>query len=249
MIEFKRKRAHSKKTRVYRKYPRAKVARLGGDRKAEKGANHFKNNWLDDNYTYTSTRLIRKFLRTNIGRPVDKVFSEFLMRCKPSAYSSPLKDLFYRQIEKKSEIGCHGGFYITNGILNYKKATHPSLKHFDYINYEDINANISRNINWKELALKATDFNDKVLIGKFWLGYPKEEKEIWMVKASKWTSDESESLRRKFRIAHVQGVGNAIYPFTYTSQSKLDKETYYPDYYVYPTLQVRDRGFLLICKQ
>lgn len=36
----------------------------------------FRSNWIDDNYRYFKGNL-DKFLKSNVGRPVDKVFSEF----------------------------------------------------------------------------------------------------------------------------------------------------------------------------
>lgn len=60
-----------------------------------------------------------RFLHSNIGRPVDKVFSEFVARCDKSIYNP--KETFYVWIKEKEDITRFGGFYITNGILNYKK--------------------------------------------------------------------------------------------------------------------------------
>lgn len=69
--------------------------------------------------TYTSGKMFR-YLISNVGRPIDKVFSEFLERCESSMFNA--KDYFFSYIEKKEEVSSYwGGFYVTNGILNYKK--------------------------------------------------------------------------------------------------------------------------------
>lgn len=68
---------------------------------------------------YWDLEKLDRFLRANIGKPINKVFSEYLKRCE-SSVTKP-KEFFFRYIQKKEDIGRFGGFYITNGILNYKK--------------------------------------------------------------------------------------------------------------------------------
>lgn len=73
---FSLKKAHGgKRSRWSKKFPRKKIF----TRRGEKAAHWFRNNWIDDSYTYLHGD-IHKFLLANIGRPVDKVFSEFLKR-------------------------------------------------------------------------------------------------------------------------------------------------------------------------
>ena len=48
-------------------------------RGSEKAAGWYFHNWYDDGYHYFHGDL-HKFLLKNVGRPVDKVFSEFLQR-------------------------------------------------------------------------------------------------------------------------------------------------------------------------
>lgn len=119
MIEFGTKRSgNGKKTRICRKFPRKKVLHRGD----EKSCNWYPNNWDDDNYPYFGGDLYR-FLKSNVGRPVDKVFSEFLSRCRKSASRYNLKNEFYDMFRKKELINYRGGFYLTNGIINYKERT------------------------------------------------------------------------------------------------------------------------------
>lgn len=119
-LEFKRKKSHS--TKWSKKYPRARINNKGGDRKAAIAAGWYKFNWNDDHFNFFNSKLVIKFLKANVGRPIDKVFSEFLDKCDSKLRKSyPLKEEFYHHIEKKEDIDWHGGFYVTNGILNYKK--------------------------------------------------------------------------------------------------------------------------------
>lgn len=120
-LEFKRKKSHN--TKWSRKYPRARINNKGGDRKAAIEAGWYKFNWNDDHFNTFNHKLIIRFLKANVGRPINKVFSEFLDKCDSKLRKSyPLKEEFYHHIEKKEDIDYLGGFYVSNGILNYKKS-------------------------------------------------------------------------------------------------------------------------------
>lgn len=120
-LEFKRKKSHN--TKWSRKYPRARINNKGGDRKAAIEAGWYKFNWNDDHFNTFNHKLIIRFLKANVGRPINKVFSEFLDKCDNKLRKSyPLKEEFYCHIEKKEGIDYLGGFYVSNGILNYKKS-------------------------------------------------------------------------------------------------------------------------------
>lgn len=120
-LEFKRKKSGS--TKWSKKYPRARINNKGGDRKAAIEAGWYKFNWNDDHFNMFNGKHIIKFLKANIGRPIDKVFSEFLDKCDNKLRKSyPLKEEFFSYIEKKENVNYLGGFYISNGILNYKKS-------------------------------------------------------------------------------------------------------------------------------
>lgn len=78
MIEFTLNRnKNGKKSRWAKKYPRERILKRG----SEKAAGWYFHNWLDDDYHHFHGDL-HKFLLKNVGRPVDKVFSEFLQRCR-----------------------------------------------------------------------------------------------------------------------------------------------------------------------
>lgn len=78
MIEFTLSRnRNGKKSRWAKKYPRKRILKRG----SEKAAGWYFHNWYDDDCHYFHGDL-HKFLLKNVGRPVDKVFSEFLQRCR-----------------------------------------------------------------------------------------------------------------------------------------------------------------------
>lgn len=118
MIEFTLNRnRNGKKSRWAKKYPRKRILKRGG----EKAAGWYFHNWYDDGYHYFHGDL-HKFLLKNVGRPVDKVFSEFLQRCRRGTEKYNLREWFYDMFEEKENIDYRGGFYLSNGIINYKKS-------------------------------------------------------------------------------------------------------------------------------
>lgn len=117
MIEFTLNRNRSgKKSRWAKKYPRKRILKRGG----EKAAGWYFHNWYDDGYHYFHGDL-HKFLLKNVGRPVDKVFSEFLQRCRRGTEKYNLREWFYDMFEEKENMDYRGGFYLSDGIINYRK--------------------------------------------------------------------------------------------------------------------------------
>lgn len=176
-LEFKRKKSHN--TKWSRKYPRARINNKGGDRKAAIEAGWYKFNWNDDHFNTFNHKLIIRFLKANVGRPINKVFSEFLDKCDSKLRKSyPLKEEFYCHIEKKEDIDYLGGFYVSNGILNYKKSC--SKEEYrkkiaqiyfnplqDYIKFNT--ANLPSNKDIKELCQKASNTKEPQLLGKLYV--------------------------------------------------------------------------------
>lgn len=105
MIEFTINRnRNGKKSRWAKKYPRKRILKRG----SEKAAGWYFHNWLDDDYHHFHGDL-HKFLLKNVGRPVDKVFSEFLQRCRKG---TEVASYFYMGIAKIAEVGLGVGFYV-----------------------------------------------------------------------------------------------------------------------------------------
>lgn len=117
MLKFELKRSKKgKRSRWSKKYPRKRISHRGD----EKYAHWFPYNWTDDKYTYLCGD-IEKFLMANLFRPVDKVFSEFLQRCRKGTEIYNLREKFYNMFKNKEDIKYGGGFYLSNGIINFKK--------------------------------------------------------------------------------------------------------------------------------
>jgi len=119
-LTFGLRRSNTKSKRSLKKFPRHKFKDINTVPKNLKEWGYCKHNWNDDDYTYVNGN-IKKFLIHNLGRPIDKVYSKFLQRCSKLGRFNP-KEEFYKWIQKKEDISKWlGGFYLTNGILNYKK--------------------------------------------------------------------------------------------------------------------------------
>lgn len=216
MIEFGLKRAtNGKKSRFLKKFPRKRILNRGD----EKTASWFRSNWIDDNHRYFKGNL-DKFLKSNVGRPVDKVFSEFLDRCNKSAKVYNLRELFYDMFEEKSEIGWSGGFYITNGILNYKKRT-KKPKSKPYISIGDYNRQIMPDI--VTLCKQCESSHLKQPVGEFKLTY-KVQKRVYLVEREVWLNDLK--LQSHYRLCSIYGVGKGVSKSIWGSQDKMYKATY-----------------------
>lgn len=212
MIEFGLKRAtNGKKSRFLKKFPRKRILNRGDEKT--------RSNWIDDNYRYFKGNL-DKFLKSNVGRPVDKVFSEFLDRCNKSAKVYNLRKWFYDMFEEKSEIGWSGGFYITNGILNYKKRT-KKPKSKPYISIGDYNRQIMPDI--VTLCKQCESSHLKQPVGEFKLTY-KVQKRVYLVEREIWLNDLK--LQAHYRLCSIYGVGKGVSKSIWDSQDKMYKATY-----------------------
>ena len=117
-LTFGLKRSSTKSKRTHKKFPRYKFKDFTAIPRNLKEWGYCKHNWNDDDYLNGD---IEKFLKCHVGYPVNKVFSKFLSRCNNLSKFNP-KEEFYSFIQDKEDIDSQrGGFYVTNGILNYKK--------------------------------------------------------------------------------------------------------------------------------
>ena len=216
MIKFGLKRARNgKKSRFLKKFPRKRILHRGD----EKAAFWFRSNWIEDNYRYFNGNL-DKFLMSNVGRPVDKVFSEFLDRCNKSANVYNLRKWFYDMFKEKSEIGWSGGFYITNGILNYKKRT-KKPKSKPYISMCDYNRQLIPDI--AALCKQCESSHLKQPVGEFKLTY-NIQKRVYLVEREIWLSDLK--LQAHYRLCSIYGVGKGVSKSVWNSQDKMYRATY-----------------------
>lgn len=217
MIEFglKKRATNGKKSRVLKKFPRKRILHRGD----EKAASWFRNNWIDDNYTYLKGNLDR-FLKSNVGRPVDKVFSEFLDRCNKSASAYNLRKWFYDMFKEKSEIGWSGGFYITNGILNYKKRI-KKPKPKPYISIGDYNRQLMPDI--AALCKQCEISHLKQPMGVFELVH-NVQKSVYVVERRVWLSDLK--LQAHYKLCSIYGVGRGVSKIVWNFQDKMYRATY-----------------------
>ena len=136
---------NGKRSRLYKKTKRASMNKIDATHlpmrvQSDKG----------DYWSQTSRGLvhipyskIRKFLMTRVGRPVDKVYSEFLQEGSKYAQIRSLQEIFDEFIHQRDNYANRGlklgGFYVSNGILNYKA----SKKRIELFNRSHIEYNSS----------------------------------------------------------------------------------------------------------
>lgn len=234
MIEFGVKRASKgKRSRWSKKFPRKKILH----RRDEKYYNWFKNNWNDDKYSYFSGDLY-KFLRANVGRPVDKVFSEFLQRCDRTAKVYNLRKWFFDYFEEKSNIGYTGGFYITNGIINYKKRT-KRPKYVCFSPTEDYNRN--KLPDFPSICKRCEETHTKHYFGEFEL-HIRGLSRVYLVERAVY--EDNLKMQSHYELCSIYGVGKGIEKHDFPSQDKL-----YRFYYeLCPRYSVHNPEFVFITK-
>ena len=168
MIEFTLNRnKNGKKSRWAKKYPRKRILERG----SEKAAGWYFHDWYDDGYHYFGGDL-NKFLLANVGRPVDKVFSEFLQRCRRGTEKYNLREWFYNMFKNKEDIDYTGGFYLSNGIINYKKRRKRPQRNytsptFDYGQFNIQNLPSRRTLF--TLCKEAEKTHKKQFLGEFYI--------------------------------------------------------------------------------
>ena len=169
MIEFEKHKSSSYKWS--KKFPRAKINHHGGDRKAAKVVGWYMGNWNDDIFQSCNYNLLTKFLKANLGKPVNKVYTDFLRRCKKSMKSEDLKEFFYRDFHEKDYDEAGDYFYVSNGILNYKKKVVKPYK-YDNTLWKCLHFNNLTFPNKKHLAALCTEAKNNhtlVHIGDFYV--------------------------------------------------------------------------------
>lgn len=219
MIEFKER---SKGSKWNKRTPRTRIKNHGGDRAAYKEAGWFKHNWKDTGRGQWAFKSIIRFLKANIGRPIDKVFSEFLERCGKSMASYNLKDWFYSYIEEKEKLTWSGGFYITNGILNYKKRTkRPELEYKPSISWEQFN--LDKMPGLAEICKKADSTRAKQFMGMFYISDSYSLKPVYLIRRDVYNE---ELYWLRFKPCRIRGIGDYVQTYNWNNQSKFNKVSY-----------------------
>lgn len=231
MMEFTLNRnRNGKKSRWAKKYPRKRILKRG----SEKAAGWYFHNWYDDDYHYFHGDL-HKFLLKNVGRPVDKVFSEFLKRCRRGTEKFNLRDEFYDMFEEKENIDYHGGFYLSNGIINYKKRRKrpqrdytPSTFEYDYFNTQ--NLPVKRTLY--NLCKEAEKTHKKQFLGEFYISngcYGVRKATVYVAAKSDY-----EAFYFHMELAEIKSIGIGVgFRIWGTQGEKGWIEPYYISHYSY----------------
>lgn len=189
-IEFKMSRyGRNRKSRLHKKTARAALNSIDAPHLPMRVHTDKNGYWGETvaNRAFPSYKKMHKFLMSRIGKPVDKVYSEFLTEVKKFSQNENLKELFDSLInyERDKYRGYSKGFYISNGILNYrddyKNGKEPIPKKFIEYNEE----------HWDESVFdifKPLNNTGPNLIGKFWVRIKGQYMllPVYAVYAKKW---------------------------------------------------------------
>lgn len=231
MIEFTlNKNSKGRRSKWSKKYPRKGILRKGSD----KAVGWCPHNWIDDNYYYLGGDLTR-FLLANVGRPVDKVFSKFLQRCRKSTRKYNLKERFYSMFKSKEDIDYKGGFYLSNGIINYKKK---SIRPKDsYVPSPFVLAqfniqNLPSGKSLYDICKKAEETHEKQLLGTFYILtdlYKSRKATVYVA-----TKSDYKASYFYMEIARIKEIGIGVrFCVSSTQDGKRQVDPYYITYYDY----------------
>lgn len=121
---------------------------------------------------YLSYSKVYKFLKARVGKPVNKIYPEFLLEAKKYKQVENLKDLFQSFINQTEQAACRGYkrdglFYVSNGILNlskFKVIKSPFTKNHIKYNKE----HFLSNIEMYDLVFKLSHSGPQ-LLNKMWI--------------------------------------------------------------------------------
>jgi len=219
-LTFSLKRSNTKSTRTHKKFPRQKFKNDYTTARNLKEWAYCKHNWNDDDYTYLNGN-IKKFLLTNIGRPIDKVYSKFLSRCSKLGKFNPKEEL-YNFIQNKDDIDSRfGGFYLTNSILNYKKPI--KKNNLEEVSKYTENRQRFNKLNLTPLLKSLVELKIPQCIGKYLLGIG--EKTIYIDFYPKFIFE-----KPKWKNRHITGIIGIGYGINY---NVIDTQTGKTKYFYY----------------
>lgn len=119
---------NGRKSRLYKKTKRASMNKIDATHLPMRVQSEKNGYWGQTSSWGASLpyNKVKKFLLANIGRPVNKVYTEFLTSARKHTQVESLKELFEDFINggdehRRMNWRGRGYFYITNGILNYRK--------------------------------------------------------------------------------------------------------------------------------
>lgn len=126
--EFKMKGyGNGRKSRLYKKTKRASMNRIDASHLPMRVQSDKNGYWgqTSRGRGHFPYKEVKNFLMKRVGRPVNDVFLEFMLEMKKHTQNEPIKETFdsfldYEE-EKMKGYQWASGFYVSNGILNYKK--------------------------------------------------------------------------------------------------------------------------------
>lgn len=198
MLTFNNTRSSHKRNRTAKKFPRHKLKDFNTIPKNLKEWGYCKHNWNDDDYTYTKGNM-KRFLMSNLGKPIDTVYSKFLKRWK--SFENP-KEEFYRWI-KDSIVESIGGFYLVNGILSYKKPNKAKKE----TNVFQENIKKFQQLDLKSLLKILIELKVPQCLGVFKVHGG--EKTIYMDFYPNYNSEDADKWKLR-QITSIEGVGYGI---------------------------------------
>lgn len=128
-----------------------------------------------------------------------------------------MKKIFYDHIKEKDEITWYGGFYVTNGILNYKKRTSrpKSCEPLSgYINTEEYNRNNMPVL--KPICELADETHKKQLVGTLYCNYNRRLFDI------------GNRVSLKYKPCTISSIGDSVIKSMYVGIVKSNVIVYSP---------------------
>lgn len=198
--EFKMKgHGNGRKSRLYKKTKRASMNGVDASHLPMRVQSDKNGYWgqTSRGRGHIPYKKVENFLMKRVGRPVNDVFSEFVVEMKKYKQNKPIKETFdsfldYEE-EKMKDYQWASGFYVSNGILNYKKYSRKkqaySPKHIKW--------NDTHIIDVFDQLHKATTIGP-LFIGKLWVSVKGNYMllPVWVVSSGKFSSSRDTEARR-----------------------------------------------------
>ena len=257
--EFKMKGdGNGRRSRLYNKTMRASMNRMDVSHLPMRVQFDRKGYWgqTSRGRGYLPYKEVRDFLMARVGRPVNNVFSEFVVEMKKHEQNRPIKEIFdsFLDYEEERMKGYEwaSGFYVTNGILNYKKYSRKkqafSPKHIRW-NNNHIRMDVLEQFKHITTPLfQRASTTGPLFIGKLWVSVKGNYMllPVWAVHRDKFDSSKDTDVRRfglytkatlehllQFTRATVIGKGGSYKVLDYESPKGRWYNTYvYYDYIV-----------------
>lgn len=205
--EFKMKGdGNGRRSRLYNKTMRASMNRMDVSHLPMRVQFDRKGYWgqTSRGRGYLPYKEVRDFLMARVGRPVNNVFSEFVVEMKKHEQNRPIKEIFdsFLDYEEERMKGYEwaSGFYVTNSILNYKKYSRKkqafSPKHIRW-NNNHIRMDVLEQFKRISLFQRAST-TGPLFIGKLWVSVKGNYMllPVWAVHRDKFDSSRDTDVRR-----------------------------------------------------